>query len=335
MDVTAYEGETIMKAIVNSAPNVLQWLDYPLPQPGPGQVRIRTGACGICATDLDMISGWDRTGFPSTPGHEWSGTVDAVGAGVDAALAGQRCVAENVWSADGGEVGFEHPGGYGQYLLTEAANVQPIPADFPFTTAALIEPLAVCVRAVNRLGPVKGNVLVFGDGPIGLLVTALLARRGAGEVTLVGGRAQRLNLAREFGAQQTINHHEVHGDLAQAIQAQTGARFPAVVEATGSGAAARAALACVAHEGKLLIMGDYAHARADFAWNFLLHDELTILSSNASAGAWPEAVRLAVSKQVPLERLVTHSYPAAQFDEAIALARSRRSDVIKVILEWE
>src|SRR2546423_1613786 len=115
-----------MKAIVNTAVDRLEVLDYPLPQPGPGQVRIRTGACGICATDLLMVSGWERTGFPSTPGHEWSGTVDAVGPDVDTRLVGRRCVAENVW-ADGGEVGFEHPGGYGQYLLTEATNVQVIP----------------------------------------------------------------------------------------------------------------------------------------------------------------------------------------------------------------
>ena len=64
--------------------------------------------------------------------------------------------------------------------------MQPLPDDFPFATAALIEPLAVCVRALNRLGPVQGNVLIFGDGPIGLLTTALLAHRGAGDITLVG-----------------------------------------------------------------------------------------------------------------------------------------------------
>lgn len=324
-----------MKAIVNTAPNVMQWLDYPLPEPGPEQVRIRTGACGICATDLAMIAGWDRTGFPATPGHEWSGSVDAVGQGVNAALVGRRCVAENVWASDGGEVGFEHPGGYGQYLITEAANVQPLPDDFPFATAALIEPLAVCVRALNRLGPVQGNVLIFGDGPIGLLTTALLARRGAGDIALVGGRAQRLSLAREFGARCTVNHHEVSGDLAQAIRTQVGGAFSAVVEATGSDAAIRAALALTAREGRLLIVGDYAQARADFPWNFMLHNELTVLSSNASAGAWPEAVRLAVSKQVPLERLVTQRYPAAQFNEALALTRDRRGDVMKVVLEWE
>ena len=93
-----------MKAIVNTAPGRLEWREFPLPKPRAGEVRIRTGACGVCATDLAMIAGWERTGFPSIPGHEWSGTVDAAGRGVSKSLVGRRCVGENVLSR-GGEPG--------------------------------------------------------------------------------------------------------------------------------------------------------------------------------------------------------------------------------------
>jgi len=146
-----------MKAIVNTAADCLEMLDYPLPGPGPGEVRIKTFSCGICATDLAMIAGWDRTGFPAIPGHEWSGTVDALGEGVDGSLRGRRCVAENVLS-DGGEVGFEHPGGYGEYFLTEASKVRVLPDDFPLVSAVLIEPLAVSVRGMRRLREASGPV---------------------------------------------------------------------------------------------------------------------------------------------------------------------------------
>ncbi|MAE30524.1 MAG: dehydrogenase, partial [Verrucomicrobiales bacterium] len=81
-------------------------LEMPVPAAGPGEALIRTGACAICATDLKMFAGWERTSFPAVAGHEWSGTVDAVGEGVDGPLVGRRCVGENVLS-DGGEVGFE------------------------------------------------------------------------------------------------------------------------------------------------------------------------------------------------------------------------------------
>src|SRR5260221_8618364 len=197
-----------MKAIVNTAPNELTMLAYPTPEPGPGQVRIRTEACGICATDLHLIAGWNRTGYPTVPGHEWSGTVDATGLEVDPGLVGKRCVAENVLT-DGGEVGFEHPGGYAEYFLTEASNLHVLPADFPSATAALIEPLAVVTRALKRLRPRNRNkVLISGDGPIGLLTLMGLRHAGVEQIVMVGGRAGRLALARELGARATYHFAE-------------------------------------------------------------------------------------------------------------------------------
>ncbi len=323
-----------MKAIVNTGVNKLEMLELPMPQPGPGQVRIRTGACGICATDLVMLAGWERTGHPAIPGHEWSGTVDAVGPAVDSALAGRRCVANNVW-ADGGEVGFEHSGGYGQYFLTEAANLRFLPDDFPFATAALIEPLAVCVRATHRLGQCAGPVLVSGDGPIGLLMTALLAHAGVKDILVVGGREQRLAVARDFGASRTLNYHAAGGNLADEIRGMAGDAVPTVVEATGSPAALQMVFGLVLREGTLLILGDYGRSRADFPWNAVLIRELTLLGSNASAGGWDEAVGLAVGGQIALQRLVTQRLPAQRFAEGVQMTASRRADVIKVILDWE
>ena len=196
-----------MKAIANIAPGKLAWLDVPKPEPGPGEVRIRTAACGICATDIAMIAGWERTGVPSIPGHEWAGRVDAVGQGVELHLVGQPCVAENDL-ADGGEVGFEHPGGYAQYLISEARNVYPLPAAYPLKQAALIEPLAVVVRGLKRIGLVghlkpPKQALIFGDGPIGLIALLLLRHYGIQDVSLAGGREPRLALARSLGAAAT------------------------------------------------------------------------------------------------------------------------------------
>ena len=340
-----------MRAIVNTGPNRLEMLEVPMPQPGPGEVRIRTGACGICATDLHMIAGWDRTSFPAIPGHEWAGAVDAVGEGADAALIGHKCVAENVLS-DGGEVGFEHPGGYAEYFLTEAANVQILPSDFPLALATLIEPLAVCVRGVRRLrSDVAEPVLLFGDGPIGLLMLLLMVRGGARHVVVVGGRDHRLRVATEFGARRILNYHALGSDLAVAIRREAEEDFPTVVEATGSIAAVNAALELAAPCGRILILGDYGRARADFPWNHLLHREMELIASNASAGAWPEAVRLAVESDLstspfaslkdklkaslPLDRLVTHRLPSDRFREGIELVRSRRSEALKVVLEWK
>jgi len=324
-----------MKAIVNTGPGQLEMQEWATPEPGPGQVRIRTAACGICATDLVMIAGWERTGFPAIPGHEWSGIVDAVGQGIDPGMVGWLCVAENVLT-DGGEVGFEHPGGYAQYLITEARHVQTLPDDFPLATAAMIEPLAVSVRALHRMRLTdRGGALIFGDGPIGLIMVMLLAREGVKEIMLVGGRPARLELARELGAAHTLNYHEVHGDLAEAIK-DAGARgYPNTIEASGSARAVQACMDVAEHEGRVLLIGDYGHAHADFPWMRVLIGELEVIGSNASAGGWPEAVRLAVEEKLPLDRLVTHRFPADHFAEAVALVGSRQPGVIKVVLEWQ
>ena len=323
-----------MKALVNTAPGVLEPREVPLPQPSPGQVRIRTAACGICATDLEMIAGWDRTGFPSIPGHEWSGVIDAVGPGVDAALVGTRCVAENVLN-DGGEVGFEHPGGYGAFLVTRAANVQPLPGSVAFASAVLIEPLAVCVRALRRLRlEDERTALVFGDGPIGLLLLKLLARQSIHRLCLVGGRPSRLRLAADLTGAATLNYHEINGSLAEAIRQRLGQDFPNVIEASGSTAGMEAALQAAARGGKLLVIGDYGKACAEFRWNHLLHRELELIGSNASAGAWPEAVQTAAAEPAFMERLVTHRLHVARHAEALELARHSR-EAVKVVLLWD
>jgi threonine dehydrogenase-like Zn-dependent dehydrogenase len=323
-----------VKAIVNSAPGQLAWQELPTPLPGPGQVRIRTAACGICATDLEMIKGWSRTACPAIPGHEWSGWVDATGPGVEPGLRGTFCVAGNVW-ADGGEVGFEHPGGYAEYFLTEAQNVHPLPADIPPAAATLIEPLAVGVRALRRLRVQhEPAALVCGDGPIGLLLLVLLRQAGVGTVALAGGRDLRLRLARELGAGATINSLAAGDDAAAALGRILPSPCPLLLEASGSPQALAALLSVAPRGARVLVLGDYGAGRADFPWNQVLHRELELIGSNASAGAWPEAVRLAPVLLPQLTRLVSHRLPAARFAEGIARLRERDENVVKIVLEW-
>jgi threonine dehydrogenase-like Zn-dependent dehydrogenase len=322
-----------MKAIVAAAPNRLELQELPLPAPGAGQVRIRTAACGICATDLEMIAGWERTPFPAIPGHEWSGRVDAVGPGGDAALVGRLCVGDNVL-ADGGEVGFEHPGGYAGYFITEAGQLQLLPDDFPPAAATLIEPLAVTVRAWRRLRLEDFSAaLILGDGPIGLLMTMVLKRAGVGRLALVGGRDPRLELARQLGAAQVLNYHAFgERGLAEARE-RLGQSFPNIVEASGSGAAANAAIGLAGKNARIVLVGDYKKARADFTWNRVLLGELEVVGSNTGAQAWGEAVQIALGARAELARLVSREWPAESFAEAFQAVHSRR-DLVKAVLRW-
>jgi len=313
---------------------VLEMRDWPTPQPGPGEVRVRTAACGICATDLEMIAGWQRTSFPSIPGHEWSGVVDAVGDGVNPAWSGQPCVGENVL-ADGGEVGFEHPGGYGQFLITSAKNLFALPPVFPLSAAALIEPLAVCMRGLRRLRiENKRSALILGDGPIGLLMLMLLMRERVEPIVIVGGRRGRLALAKDLGANATLDYRSLKDGLEKYLMDIFPGGFANVIEATGSESGARTAIRTAANAGHVLILGDYRAARADFHWNDLLHREVEVIGSNASAGGWAEAVSAAISRELPVERLITKVFPAAAYSEAFSLVRGQGEEVVKVVLDW-
>lgn len=322
-----------MKTIVNTAPGKLELRNLPTPEPAAGQVRVRTAACGICATDLEMIDGCPRSRFPQVLGHEWSGVVDACGEGADPALVGSRCVAENVL-ADGGEIGFEHPGGYGEYLITEAAKVQVLPDTFPMEEAALIEPLAVCVRGMARLAPSGGPALIIGDGTIGLLMLMLLKRHGVEDVTLVGGREPRLRIAAGLGASRTINYHSVRGTLTDEIGRTFPGRFASLIEAAKSTDVLELAYRLGAPEARILLIGNYYGKKAELLPQEFLHKEFTLLGSNASADAWPEAVRLAAERTLPLARLVTHRYAARDFERGVQTTRSDRT-AVKAVLCWD
>ncbi len=317
-----------MDALVNTAPGCLERRQLPTPDPGHGQVRIRTLACGVCATDLEMIQGWSRTGFPAIPGHEWCGVVDMVGPGGDAALIGRHCVGDNVLP-DGGEVGFEHPGGYAQYFLTQEANLRLLPDGTDPAVATLIEPLAVCLRGLRRLRPLGNRpTLVVGDGAIGLLMTTLLAGEGATELAVLGGVPERLALARTLGASATEDYH------AADLQDWLASRFAVVIEASGTEGGMRTALAAAANQGTVLIPGDYGEHHANFPWNDLLHRELALVGSNAGTGAWDEAVSRFLAKPDRFVPIVTHRIPASDHAEAIDLARTRRDGAARVVITW-
>ena len=323
----------MMKTVANTAPEKLELCELPLPEPQAGQVRIRTAACGICATDLEMIDGSQRSRYPQILGHEWSGYVDKCGPGVDIKLLGHPCVAENVLHG-GGEVGFEHAGGYGEFFLTEAAKVQILPDGFPMDQAALIEPLAVAVRGLMRLAPSAGPSLIMGDGPIGLLMLMLLRHEGIGPVTLVGGRDTRLHLARELGASRVVNYHQVQGSLAEAIIHAQEKKFINIIDATKSAEAVRMASRLAAPQARFLLLGNYEGTRMEVELQDFLVQEYALIGSNASAQACPQAVHLATDEKLPLAKLITHHYSALQFSDALTTVRQDRN-AIKVVLMWD
>ena len=218
-------------------------------EPGPGEVQIKVAYCGICGTDLHIFLGHmdQRVGFERTIGHEMSGTISAVGTGVDGLKTGDRIVVrplDHCGECPACLAGHEHichnlkfigidtEGAFQEYWNVPAHTIHVLPEGLDLAHAALIEPLAVACHDVNRAKVKPGeDVLVIGGGPIGLLV-ALVAHHAGGKVTISEISDSRLAYAEKLGF-TTINPKTV--DPVEQVNAQTGGKGADVVfEVSGS-----------------------------------------------------------------------------------------------------
>ncbi|HEY9440676.1 MAG TPA: alcohol dehydrogenase catalytic domain-containing protein, partial [Streptomyces sp.] len=151
----------LSRSLTVDRPGSHRLAEGPVPRPGPGEVRVRVAAAGICMSDREVYDGRRDQAYvryPVVPGHEWSGTVEAVGEGVDPALAGRRTVAEgfrccgrcercrcgetSLCTAGYDETGFTRPGGFADHVVVPAGLLHPLADDADLRAAALLEPAA-------------------------------------------------------------------------------------------------------------------------------------------------------------------------------------------------
>jgi L-iditol 2-dehydrogenase len=278
-----------VKAALFHGPGDLRVEEVPRPEPGPGDVLVQVEVALTDGTDLKTFRRGhplllDR--LPSPFGHEFCG--------LDVAT-GRRVVAANSAPGDDGRPGPLLNGAYAELLLVPEriarVNLHPVPRGLAPEVAAMLEPLACCLRGVERAGIEPGQtVAVLGTGPIGLMLCACVADAG-GIPVAVGGRPVRRALAPLFGARP--------GDPEDA---------GVVIEATGTPAGWRDALALVRAGGTVLFFGGLERGTTVDVDTYRLHyEELTLRGSFHHT---PADVRAALvflaSGAYPWERLVTH-----------------------------
>jgi propanol-preferring alcohol dehydrogenase len=237
--------------------------ERPMPEPGPQEIVLRVGACGVCGTDLKASRGAvAAVRPPRVLGHEVAGTVTALGGGVDPSLIGRRvCVylyrgckrcsycltdRENMCIAPGPRIGFERDGGFAEYLTCAAENVVPIPNGVSDEAAAILcDAAATAARAVARANVgADQKVAIVGIGGLGSFGVQLAVLRGA-RVVAADIQSDRLRLARQLGAQAAI-------DLR--TESLPGG-FDAVVDFAGLEPTAAAGFAALAPDGILVVTG--------------------------------------------------------------------------------
>lgn len=334
-------------------PRDLRLEEIPPPTPGPGDVLVRIAAVGICHTDIELwegvheglVSGTQK--YPFTPGHEWAGYVEAIGAHVTGWQPGELVVGEtgigclrcplclsghHQLCPQGTETGIVgRDGAMRQYHVHPADFVHRI-AQIPAEQAALVEPASVGVYACQQAGvsPLK-RVAIVGAGTIGLCALQAAKAFGAQFLCVVSRSQPKLELARRLGADAVVNSREINL-VAAAEEMTEGKLFDIVIEAAGTQAAFREALLLGGYRSRIALVGLSSREPFRHGLETIIHREQTILGVRGSPHVYSQTIKLIEQGHIRLGELITHRFPLKDYAAAFALARAGGPDVIKVLL---
>lgn len=307
-----------MKAINYSGRNQVTYAILPDPVAGRGEVVLRVMASGICHTDYEVLKANYGAGvFPIVPGHEYAGVVADVGPDVTGVKVGDRMVVDpNIECGTCGpcQRGWAHlcdslsaygvtqNGGFAEYSVVSASACHPI-GDLDFGTAALAEPMGCVLNGLDAVhDPIMDTALIFGAGPMGLLMGIALNTRGVGNIVFCDIDDARLDLAAGFGfggvaagsADEEALRHSV--DLA--------------VDATGVPAVAQRLVRYIANGGKGLFFGVCpSDARIDISPFEIFRRQLTLAGSHSLNHNIPAALDIIRRFGAGIEKVVSHRMP--------------------------
>jgi L-iditol 2-dehydrogenase len=313
-----------VKLAVLTGPETFEVRDVPRPVAGPGEVLLDVAVCGVCASELEAFTGRVESGYPRFLGHEASGTVVALGDGVDAGATGL---------AVGDRVGaWVTSHGFAEQIAVPAAHCFKV-GDAPVDTA-LAEPLACAVNAVEladvRLGD---DVVIIGAGYMGLLVQLLVSLRGARQVVIADTRADALERARAFGATRTVLVGE-ESPAEEVADATGGVLADVCFECTGTQPALETVGEVTRMSGKVVLVG--FHQGGDRAiplgfWNWMAYDlrnghfrDPAVILRGMRIGA-----RLTGAGLLDQAPLVTHRFGLEDIGAAFAAAVAKPPGFVK------
>jgi L-iditol 2-dehydrogenase len=351
-----------MLAAVYRGKNDVRMETVPVPEIGAGELLVRVHTCGICGTDLKKIA----TGSHSAPrifGHETSGVVVATGKGASHFQAGDRVLVFHhipcrecyycrhktfaqceTYKKVGCTAGFEPSGGgFAEYVrvmdwIVQQGTVR-IPEGVSFEQACFVEPVNTCMKGIDALHLQSDEtVLVIGQGPIGLILSILAKRTGARVITS-DLYSQRLTISKSFGLGLTIDASRA--DVTEQVRELTEGRgADAAILAVGGTGLIRSAMDATRPGGRVLLFAQTVRGEVAVDPAAICVDEKTLLGSySASVELQEESVRFVMSREMELERLISHRFPLSRGLEALELAAHPQPDSMKIVIQpggaWE
>jgi threonine dehydrogenase-like Zn-dependent dehydrogenase len=318
-------GQTMRAAVLTGA-GKLEIEHVPLPEPGPGQVRIRLEGCGVCASNLTPWEGPEWMQFPTEPGalgHEGWGVVDAVGAGVVDLLPGDR-------------VGALSGNAYAEYDLADSANVVKLP-DSLRGLAVPLEPFGCAMNIFRRSDIQEGQtVAILGVGFLGSILVSLALHAGA-HVIAISRRQESLDLARLIGPIHAILMHD-HGQIIERVRELTNGSFcDRAIECVGKQWPLDLAAELTREGGRLVIAGYHQDGPRQVnmqLWNWRGLDVINAHERDPAVAVqgMREAVAAIEAGLIDPKLLITHRYPLDRLDDALDATRDRPGNFVKAVV---
>ena len=326
----------------------VDFIECPVREIADNELVVKIVSSAICGSDMHIFSGkHPSVPLPVTIGHEFSGDVLVTGRLVTRFKEGDRvtvepcivcgkcdaCLHGNYGYCE--QISFTYRNGDGamaNYITVKEPHVFHLPDYLSYNAGALIEPLSVAVHAVKRADIKLGEkVLVIGAGAIGILVTALCKQSGAGEILVCDFSASRLAMAKEFGADLTVNAGN-GTNLEQAVRDMTGGTgMDKSFECVGRESTFIQAMTNLRRNGLATIIGIFEEPNITInAMRFITHE---IRLQGSQGYCWDFPVSLKVSQNINLERLVTHEFPLDQLQQALETCFDPAAQSIKVIIK--
>ncbi|MGH2396543.1 MAG: zinc-dependent alcohol dehydrogenase [bacterium] len=346
-----------MKAVVLHEADDMRVEPRPLPEAGPGEVLLKVEVASICGTDVKVLH---RTlqGQPAGEfimGHEYAGTVAALGPGVDEFQIGDRVAVEvhkgcercenciKGWYTsclNYGDLAKGHrakgltcDGGFAEYTVNHINTLYRLPDNLTFEQACMVTTAASPLWAIDLMGGyVAGEtVLVLGPGPIGLMAVQLLKALGAAQVILSGTRDSRLEIGKRLGADVTINVRKE--SLAERVREITrGKAADCVLECAGGPTSMQEALENVKRGGRIGVVAWYT-GPVQMDMNLAVRSNVRIYAARGEGGMnCGRSLALMSAGQILADPIITHHFALNQIQEAFRTYVERIDNALKVAI---
>ncbi len=342
-----------MKAMLLKDYKQLELTDMPTPQVGPGDLRVRVRACGICGSDVHGYDGsTGRRIPPLVMGHEAAGVVAEVGSEVQTFQPGDRITFDSTvycghcFYCRRGEVNlcdnrrvlgvscgdYRQHGAFAEFVVVPQHIAYRLPDNLSFEEAALIEAVSVAVHAARRTPVAMGDTgVVVGSGMIGLLVVQALRLAGCTRVFAVDLEDAKLELAKELGAEEGFNPSQV--DVVAEIRARTEGRGADVaVEAVGATAPLKSAIEAIRKGGALTLVGNLS-PKVELPLQAIVTRELTLYGSCASSGEYPVCIDLMSRGLIRVRPLISATAPLEEGPQWFQRLYEHEPGLMKVVLQ--